>query len=127
MSEQVDLVELDKFNTMVDNIVADLQSGKVKANPLEVENITSIDTSEIKVKSTATQKGEDEIAVAKSPNQQKFTGGKILIHNAETGALVHEFANASQAEKAMNIHQTTVRTYCKDNKTKNNLTWSYGG
>jgi hypothetical protein len=131
MSEQIDPVELEKFNTMVDKIVDGIQSGQIKANPLEKEDITKIDTKEIRVRSTSTQKGEDEVEQTQRKttaiSAQKFTGGKVLIHNAETGELIHEFPNAAQAKDVLGLNPTTIRGYCKEGKVKDGQIWSYGG
>jgi len=59
----IDLKELEEFNEMVDNIIDDIENGKVKSNPLapEAVDIADADASNIVVAETATEMGEESL------------------------------------------------------------------
>ena len=57
----VNVQELHEFNTLVDQIVDDIEAGRVTANPLkpDTKTVAEIDATTISVKETATELGEE--------------------------------------------------------------------
>lgn len=61
MSSEIDLKDLQEFNELVDTVLNDLESGKISRNPLAPQKAESVNAKDIVVKSTSTERGEDEL------------------------------------------------------------------
>jgi len=120
MSIEIDIIELKDFNNMVDNIIKDIDSGKIKSNPL-AQQVSDIKTEEIVVRETATEEGETIKVEVKEISNKKSKSVTVKHANGE----ISKYDNAVQAAKAYNINPTTARKYCENNKVVGEYTWSY--
>ena len=151
----IDLQELEEFNEMIDNLIDDIESGKVTSNPLAPtkKQISEIDGKGIKLEETTTELGEDSVIVQEDDiveqNSVPETDAVITISNKTctnfhvTGEIIGTpskllvvltkpngveviFGNAAIAAREVGLNPTTVRERCnKEYVDGNNNTWSY--
>jgi hypothetical protein len=128
---KVNIIELEDFYKMVDQIVVDIESGKIKSNPLKRE---FNDVGEVIVSSTSTETSLDDIEVIQDHQEEDapefdltgLTDRAVIIRATKNQNILAVYENAAIAAKAQGIHQTTVRVRANANyKDKNGLTWSY--
>jgi len=140
---EIDPIELDQYNTLVDNLVEDIEAGRVKSNPLAPEAVTvaDVDASTTSVHETATELGEDSVKTdSKTPkisvtiNGTEFSSeegeiignaGKVLIVVSNvTGEII--FGSAAVAARETGFNPTTVRSRCsKEYVDADGNTWCY--
>lgn len=141
----IDLKELEEFNEMVDGIIDDIETGKVKANPLAPNKVevAEADASEVVVKETATELGEDAIIeeISASTNTVTINGKtfnyaedgddiigqpskSLVVISNSNGEVI--FGNAATAAREVGFNPTTVRDRCtKEYVDADDNTWSY--
>lgn len=143
----IDLKELEEFNEMVDGIIDDIETGKVKANPLAPNKIevAEADASEVVVKETATELGEDAIIESTKEVSDSSTvtiNGKTFKYAEDEDDIIGQpskslvvisnskgeviFGNAATAAREVGFNPTTVRDRCtKEYVDSDDNTWSY--
>ena len=141
----IDLKELEEFNEMVDGIIDDIETGKVKANPLAPNKVevAEADASEVVVKETATELGEDVIIEKTSISADTVTiNGKTFNYAEDEDDIIGQpskslvvisnsngeviFGNAATAAREVGFNPTTVRDRCtKEYVDADDNTWSY--
>jgi hypothetical protein len=128
---KVNIIELEDFYKMVDEIVIDIETGKITSNPLKREFTNMGD---VIVNSTSTEFSLDDQEVNldhQEEDESEFdltglTSRAVIIRITKTNAIIAVYEDAAKAAKAQGIHQTTVRVRSKANyEDKNGLTWSY--
>jgi len=128
MDYKIDIIELATFNNMVDEIITDIESGKIKANPLKREFTAAGD---IIVGSTTVEEGEDTIVTLLVEECEFDLSGLdhnvgIILKNKVTNVIVAVYKTAADAARGQGVHQTTARERSKkDFLDTSGLIWSY--
>jgi len=149
MAHKINVKKLDEFNDMVDQMVEDIEAGRVTANPLkpETKTVTEIEAEDLVVKETATELGEDSVSDSTENYEPDTEDGDILINGkafkfTEDGDVIGRtgkvlvvisneageiaFGSAAVAASETGYNPTTVRTRCsKEYVDDDGNTWKY--
>jgi hypothetical protein len=136
MEYKIDIIELEDFHKLVDDVIEGIEKGTVVANPLKRE---FTDLGDVVVAETATEKGEEvreetpfDIAIKFKLQDLPELGGKliprktVILYHLDTLDVIEVFIDAAKASTSYNIHQTTVRTRCsKGYVDPTGVVWTY--
>jgi len=135
---KLDKMELDEFNGMVDEIIDDLEKGRISkkdvTKPSEdkpiVEEITVEDTA---VETNDIELGEDALIESAKKEESKIEKSEIIGKPSKKLVVVTDkegketiYGNAAICASEISLNPTTIRTRCSGEKVdaEGNL-WSY--
>lgn len=149
MAHKINVEKLDEFNDMVDQMVEDIEAGRITANPLkpETKTVVDIEAEDLVVKETATELGEDAVSDSTENYEPDTEDGDILINgkafkftedgefNGRAGKVLVvvsneagevAFGSAAVAADETGFNPTTVRKRCsKEYVDTDGNTWKY--
>lgn len=141
MDYRIEIKELEDFNRLIDNIIDEIEEGKVKENPLkpklekEVEEIMEFEETAVDIYVEVTEEDvtaddEDFLNMITSTSLSLPEDGaptETLIIDEDNQIIAH-YKNAVEMSKVHDIHPTTARNRCSGNFVDtNNNTWYYRG
>lgn len=131
MDYRIEIKELEDFNRLIDNIIDEIEEGKVKENPLKpkleeevVEEIVEVTEEDMMADA------EDFLEMTTTESLSLPAEGsptETLIISEDNEILAH-YKNAVEMAKVHEIHPTTARNRCSGNFVDaNSNTWYYRG
>ena len=116
--QEIDAISLDKFLCLVDNVLTSLEGAKKETVTEEAPEV---------MESASTLLESDGTNGLVSLDILGGSTGPMMVLNLDTrtNKYVKIYSNAAVAASVVGLNPTTIRQRCKDNKTVDNVQWSY--
>jgi hypothetical protein len=115
---EIEILTLDKFNLMVDNVLVKLEESKgFKKSEAVKEEITILKEEKVNPEGNG---------LSELPIIGDTTGPLMVLNfNIETNRYTNVYSNATICASSVKLNPTTVRQRCKDKKVIDKIQWSY--